>query len=246
MSVVISEQDGSRHETNATDALWLARALDGEGGDERAVAATLLQRWVMLGGSRWGTLGELAQLYCQAISPGWLAQGQHCRPGGVGHGTSACSEQATARREARRRKRWADIRQDARDAAIWALYSDAAGSYLPASVHYATRELVARKMGGATATREGWEVIARPGIQDGHSYVSTTASREGAGALRVVPGQLHELNALGRAPSSEVVDLAPMPITASSGGDGALMLFGALGLGLGAVALASRRGRRYG
>jgi len=229
------------HDVTPLDVLWLARALDGEGGDERAVAATLVQRWVMLGGIERMSLGDMAQAYCQAISPLWLAGGARCRRGGSGHGTPACSASRTAARARRRARPWGELRQDARDAAVWALYTDELPSYLPTSVHYATRALVARKMRSREARREGWQLI-EDGPPDGHSYLSTTYSREDTTPLQVRPGDLSELDQLStlRTPP-RVAPRAPERIeTTDAGGGGELIALAGVGL---ALALAAGRRR---
>ena len=117
MSVIV--HGSVPHDVSPEDVLWLGRALDGEGGDERAVAATLIQRWVMLGGSERMSLSEMVQAYCQAISPLWLADGARCRPGGSAHGTPPCAPEVTAARARRRARPWSELREEARDAAVW-------------------------------------------------------------------------------------------------------------------------------
>lgn len=197
------------HDVTPRDALWLARALDGEGGDERAVAATLVQRWILLGGAERMSLGDMVQAYCQAISPLWLADGARCRPGGIGHGTPACAPERTASRARRRARRWDDIRQEARDATVWALYTEELPDYLPTSVHYATRELVARKMRSRQAREEGWQAVEGP--PDGHTYLSTTDSRNDLTRLRVAPGPIEELNQVATLRDAYVAPRAPRP-----------------------------------
>lgn len=250
MSTIVAELDGSVFRTTPMDALWLARALDGEGGDEKAVATTLLQRWVMLGGNERMTFGQLVQAYAQPVNINWGTEGRHCQPGGIGHGTPACEARVTARRDQRRVKTWDEIRDEAKDATVWALYSDEASDYLPQSVHFATEDLVAAKLRSTEARRDGWQVIE--GLQpDGHSYVSTTASRAGDSDMRVIPGDLEELQQAteigrGRQPAArdQVVDLAPIPITGEADDSGLLWLgLGAAALLLGAAAASQRKGR---
>lgn len=228
------------HDVGPSDVLWLARALDGEGGDERAVAATLVQRWVMLGGIDRMTFGDMVQAYAQAISPLWLADGARCRPGGLGHGTPACAPERTAARARRRARRWHELREEARDAAVWALYSDELPGYLPTSVHYATAELVARKMRSREARRDEWVIVDGP--EDGHSYISTAYSRADTTPLQVLPGNLDELNEVA---TVRTTSTRPRPqaseASTSTTSDAAPLV---LGLALaGGIVLASRRRR---
>ena len=228
------------HDVTPADVLWLARALDGEGGDERAVAATLVQRWVMLGGAERMTLGEMVQAYAQAISPLWLADGARCRPGGIGHGTPACDAARTAARARRRAKRWDDLREEARDAAVWALYTDELPDYLPTSVHYATRELVARKMRSREAQRDGWELVEGP--PDGHSYLSTTESRNDLTRLVVMPGDVDELNEVTTLVTTPRTARRPQRTSSPPTSSSAAPVVAALALG-GVAVLASKRRR---
>lgn len=241
MSLII-DADGRQHRTYPQDLLWLGRALDGEGGDELAVAATLIQRWAMLGGEDFGPLGTMIQYYSQPIHPEWLSTGSHCVPGGNGHNTRACSAEVTARRAARRVARWEDLRREARDAAIQALYSRDAETRLPLSVHFADADLVRRKMRGRTARTEGWQILPDQG--DGHLYLSTTASRAGRAAIQVVPGQVDQINQItGRAPRDTIREPGGELATTSGaeGGGGGLLLLGLLAAG-GAAAYAAKSG----
>lgn len=238
MSVVV--HGSVPHDVSPEDVLWLGRALDGEGGDERAVAATLIQRWVMLGGSERMSLSELVQAYCQAISPLWLADGARCRPGGSAHGTRPCAPEVTAARARRRARAWSELREEARDAAVWALYSDELGDYLPGSVHYATRALVARKMRGREARRDGWQVLDGP--DDGHTYLSTTQSREDDQRLRVIPGDLSELDAVAQL-RTRADARRPRSTSSTSSTSSASAVPFVAAIALGSVLLASRRRR---
>lgn len=247
MSGIQSVADNVTHATDATDLLWLARALEGEGGDRVAVGATLLQRWILLGGERFAPFGEFIQAYCQPVSPLWLANGAQCRPGGTGHGRPDCSPSRTAARARRRRKTWNQISAPARDAAIATLYSTAPESLVPGAVHFGTRAFVARRMRARIAQQEGWELL--PDRGDGQSYITTADSRAGAAAVRVFPGPAEEINEAARIGTSGAgrVRVAPpaRPVvaSASSGGGVAPVFVGMAALGLLAVA-SKRRGAR--
>ena len=60
------------------DALWLARAVEGEGAPESRVAQTLVNRWAWLMDEQPQTyphLADLVQAYSQAVNPRWLGDG---------------------------------------------------------------------------------------------------------------------------------------------------------------------------
>lgn len=248
MSTIQSVEDNVSHATDATDLLWLARALEGEGGDRVAVGVTLLQRWILLGGERFAPFGEFIQAYCQPVSPLWLAQGAQCRPGGAGHGTAACSSARTSARARRRRKTWNQISQTARDAAVAVLYSTTAETLLPGAVHFGERNFVQRRMRAPIASQEVWQIL--PDRADGQAYVSTEDSRNGAGAVRVFPGPMDEINEAARIGTSGAgrriaapAAAAPARVAASS--SASPLPFMLLGLGaLGMVAAAKKRGAR--
>lgn len=77
MATIFSPR-GQALTTSAADALWLARAVEAEGGPEWAVAQTLVNRWAWLADYAPGAyphLRDLVQAYAQAVNPRWLEGG---------------------------------------------------------------------------------------------------------------------------------------------------------------------------
>lgn len=122
--------------------MWLARAVDGEGGSYGDVIWTYLQRLALRPFRGW-TLARLVQGHSQAISPDWLADGRFCRPGGSSAGHDVCTPARIARRAANRAKTWNDL-SSATKAAITALDRGTLPNNIQRSVDFATRELVDR------------------------------------------------------------------------------------------------------
>lgn len=86
------------------DVLWMARMAAFEGGEPADTLWTLTQRFVWFDekGTKFPTIGDLAQAFSQPINPKWARNGKFCAPGGKYHGTDHCSE-ARLKRRARAR-----------------------------------------------------------------------------------------------------------------------------------------------
>jgi hypothetical protein len=107
-------------ELSATDQLWAARGVLGEGGElasEEVLSAYLwaiMRRCLM--GRRVVPYGQCWTAFAQPINPKWSEDGQYCRVGGRYHGTDACSPSRLARRKRISSTKWADIPANIRDA----------------------------------------------------------------------------------------------------------------------------------
>lgn len=174
-----------RYHFTASDRLWLARALWGEGGRPDTVAWTMGQRFALLW-PRFGSFAQLVQMYNKSISPRWTRTGDKCRPGGRYHGTPHCSPRVLGIRDRKRSAPWAHIPERFRRAAS-DFVSGRMPNPVPGAVHFATSALVRRKLGAGhrDARAEDWRILSDIG---GHAFVTTSQSRAWTpGAVQVSP-----------------------------------------------------------
>ena len=122
--------------------MWLARAVDGEGGLAGDVVWAYLQR-LALPGFRRMTLSQLVQGHSQAINPEWSEGGRFCAPGGPAADQADCSPARLTRRAVNRAKSWEDL-SGATRAAITQLDSGRLPNAVPRAVDFATPNRSAR------------------------------------------------------------------------------------------------------
>lgn len=170
---------GTRLSLTSTDALWMARALAGEGGGEAdayAVTSTMLRRWAMLwdGGTRsFGSLTDLVVGRFRGASPydgdtGEVALRGYSQPVAVQWRT-----QTGDRAERRRRIRslaW-DAIESWRRQAVLRLFTGRAALTAPSAVHFADRAVVEAGL----RRNPGWRIVAVPG--GANVFVSVSGSR---------------------------------------------------------------------
>lgn len=161
------------------DALWMARALAGEGGpgpDAYAITSAMLRRWAMLwdgGERRFGALADLLVGRFRGASPYDADAGEvelrgYSQPIAVQWRTRR-GERAERRRQIRSLG-WEAIEPWRREAVL-RLFTGQAPLVAPGAVHFAARSLVERQV----AIHPGWRVVRVPGAA--HAFVSLGASR---------------------------------------------------------------------
>lgn len=105
---------------DASDRLWAARAILGE-GDERpsfeVMSAYLwaIMRRSLMGSKRW-RYRNMWLAFAQPINPDWREDGKYCRVGGKYHGTTHCAPAKLARRKRIASTPWEDIPPTIREA----------------------------------------------------------------------------------------------------------------------------------
>jgi hypothetical protein len=170
---------GERLPLTSTDALWMARALAGEGGgevDAYAITSTMLRRWAGLrdaGQRRFGSLTDLVVGRFRSSTPyegdsGEVELRGYCQPVSV-------QWRNTGGPRADRRRRIRSLGWDAvepyRRQAVLRMFTGRAPLTAPASVHFAVRSLVEQGM----ARNPDWRIVSTPGAQG--VFVSTANSR---------------------------------------------------------------------
>lgn len=170
---------GTRLSLTSTDALWMARALAGEGGGEAdayAVTSTMLRRWAMLwdGGTRsFGSLTDLVVGRFRGASPyegdtGEVVLRGYSQPVAVQWRTKTGDR-------AERRRRIRSLAWDAiepwRRQAVLRLFTGRAALTAPGAVHFAERSLVESRL----RTNPGWQIVPVPG--GANVFVSVSGSR---------------------------------------------------------------------
>lgn len=138
----IRARDGWTYRITEGDRMWLARAVDGEGGEPGDVIWAYLQRLALTGFRRM-TLSQLVQGHSQAINPDWSEGGRFCAPGGPSADLDVCSDARLARRAINRAKSWGDLAPATR-MAIEALDAGRLPNTVPRAVDFATRNLSER------------------------------------------------------------------------------------------------------
>ena len=171
---------GARLPLTSTDALWMARALTGEGGrepDALAITSTMLRRWALLWDANQRTFRTLTDLvvgrfrsatpydgdagevalrgYSQPVAVQWRAQG---------------SADARARRARIRSLAW-DAIDPVRRQAILRLFTGRAALSAHAAVHFAERSVVERRL----REHPDWQLVPVAGALN--VFVSAPQSR---------------------------------------------------------------------
>ena len=223
---------GERLPLTSTDALWMARALEGEGGgeaDARAITSTMLRRWALLldGGERaFGTLTDLVVGRLRGPDPydaerGEVALRGYSQPVAVQWRAEA--GERGARRARIRSLAWDAIAPVRRRAGLELVTGRAPLTAAPA-IPVAERSVVERRM------REfaGWRLVAVPGAAN--VFVSTESSRRMREPIVLGADRAHGPAPLvaGAGPAS-----VPAPVRARRGG------FPVIAGPLGALVLAS-------
>ncbi len=170
---------GARLPLTSTDALWLARALVGEGGreaDAHAIASTMLRRWALLwdGGQRtFQSLTDLVVGRFRGDAPYDADRGEvelrgYSQPVAV-QWRSESGERAERRRRIRS-LRWDEI-EPYRRQIVLTLITGRARLSAPAAVHFAERSLVEERR----RTNPDWQIVEIPGAVN--VFVSVEQSR---------------------------------------------------------------------
>jgi hypothetical protein len=147
--------------------MWLARAVDGEGGAAGDVIWAYLLR-LALPGFRRMTLSQLVQGHSQAINPDWSEGGRFCAPGGPAADQDTCSPERLARRAINRAKSWEALSAATRTA-ITQLDSGQLLNAVPRAVDFATRNVSERFI----ASHAGAEIS----VCRGNCFIVTAESR---------------------------------------------------------------------
>jgi hypothetical protein len=76
--IIAREKASVPYEVRKTDVLWLLRAVQAEGADQREVAAVLLNgfAWARTMNGYRDTLSDWVRAYAQPVSPQWYADGE--------------------------------------------------------------------------------------------------------------------------------------------------------------------------
>lgn len=170
---------GTRLSLTSTDALWMARALAGEGGGEAdayAITSTMLRRWAMLwddGERDFGSLTDLVVGRFRGTSPydgdiGEVALRGYSQPVAVQWRTET-GERADQRRRYRTLG-WDSI-DSWRRQAVLRLFTGRAALTAAGAVHFAERAVVEAGL----RRSPGWRIVAVPG--GANLFVSVSGSR---------------------------------------------------------------------
>jgi hypothetical protein len=153
------------------DVLWMARMAAHEGGNAADTLWTVTQRFVWFAkdrGTRWESLGELAQAFSQPINPKWARDGEFCRPGGRYAGSHYCTEAKLARRDKARGMTLEQLAEESPDVvavtALWAqgLLPNPAGRATNFSARKEAESYIGRKSSAKILFTRGNTFIAEP------------------------------------------------------------------------------------
>jgi hypothetical protein len=142
---IVSATDNYSYALTSDDVLWAGRMLAGEGGNHAATLWTMTQRAVVADvgkpGSRYPTLTSLLRGYSQPISERWVEGGDRC-PVPV-PGSTWCSPEKLARREAMVTRSWSSLPEDIR-AVVSAWADGKLPNPVPGAVHFRANDATAR------------------------------------------------------------------------------------------------------
>ena len=153
---------GRAYQITDDDLLWLARAVEFEGGTApEATAWVYAQRLVYLPWS--GSLASLVRAHSQPLNPAWASTSSS---GCVTH-PELCSPAALARREQARTMPWGSLSARTRD--VVTRFAEARlPNPIPRAVDFAAAALAARKLDAGQFTRAV--------LRAGNTYLATVAS----------------------------------------------------------------------
>lgn len=228
---------GARLPLTSLDALWMARALAGEGGGETdayAITSTLLRRWAMLwdGGTRsFRTLTDLVVGRFRGASPydgdtGEVQLRGYSQP-------VAVQWRMTGGERAERRRRIRSLAWDAiepwRRYAVLRLFTGRAPLTARGAVHFAVRSLVEQGL----ARNPGWRVVSLPGAAG--VFVSVLASRS-----RREPHVIGADQVATPTPLEAARDAVARVLDRGAGAPVPVLVLGAAAIAAGAIALLAR------
>ena len=171
---------GAHLPLTSTDALWMARALTGEGGrepDALAITSTMLRRWALLWDASQRTFRTLTDLVVGRLRGATPYDGDegevelrgYSQPGAVQWRTQGSAD-ARGRRARIRSLAW-DAIDPVRRQAILRLFTGRAALTAQTAVHFAERSLVERRLREHT----DWQIVPVPGALN--VFVSAPQSR---------------------------------------------------------------------
>ncbi|MCA9607149.1 MAG: SGNH/GDSL hydrolase family protein [Myxococcales bacterium] len=168
---------GQRLPLSSVDAVWLARAVVGEGGpsaDAYAVASTMVRRWAFLHDADPSLpFRSLTDLVVGRFAGPEPYEGEGREVEVRGYSQPVAVQWRNGAHERRRQIRelpWDSIEPWRREAVLRILTGNAPLT-APAAVHFAAPDVVAREL----ARNEGWQRVPVPGARN--AFVSTRVSR---------------------------------------------------------------------
>lgn len=103
--IIAREQASTPYEVRQSDVLWLLRAVQAEGADQREVAAVLLNgfAWARAMNGYRGTLTDWIRAYAQPVNAAWYPNGEKHQKALAAATTDAARKALTAKAEKRER-----------------------------------------------------------------------------------------------------------------------------------------------
>lgn len=148
----IRTQYGLDYQVTPEDALWLARAVECEGGDQVSSAWTMIWRFAYFRRGR-GTLAQLVRSFSQPVNPRWESP---TSPGCVQY-PGDCSPDSLARRAQCRSLEWSQMRHAA---LVQAVLRAEIPNPVPRAINFADARV---SLGYVNRTPGAWVIYAKGG-----------------------------------------------------------------------------------